>query len=363
MDTKELANKRILTYIAVFLGLLFGYVAFRKSAWQSSMHFHTILEVVATLLAVKAGVMALVRFYVKKTNLFLLVGTGFLGTAFLESYHAVVTCERFIQIFPSPPPALIPWSWFAARIFLSIFMFLAWYFCWREKRLGESGKLDENWAYLLSSSFTLISFIFFAYMPLPRAYYPGHFFPRPQEFIAAFFFLLALIGFLRDGEWRKDSFEHWLILSLIVGFMGQAVFMSSSHKLYDFGFDAAHFLKKGSYICVLTGLIIAMYQLFIKERESAEAIQQQAEELQVINDQLQLTSDELEKSKIELAGKVAERTAELSKSNEMLQKKINELEKFTEVAVGREVRIAELKEDVGKLRKELGTKSDQQGTT
>lgn len=276
---KGLANKRMLTYIAVFLGLFFGYIAFRKSAWQSSMHFHTILEAIATLLATIVGIMALVRFYVKKNNLYLLVGTGFLGTAFLDCYHAVVTCEKFIQVFPSPPKALIPWSWFSSRIFLAIFMFFAWYFYRKEALLGESGKLDEKWVYVFSGTFALISFIFFVFVPLPRAYYPEFFFPRPQEFIVAFLFLLALIGFLRDAEWYENSFEHWLVLSLIVGFMGQAMFMSYSHKLYDFGFDAAHFLKKGSYICVLTGLIIAMYDLFVKEAENTKKLKESQEKL------------------------------------------------------------------------------------
>ncbi|MCH8331052.1 MAG: hypothetical protein IH946_06690, partial [Bacteroidetes bacterium] len=49
------------------------------------------MEGIATLLALVVGTMALVRFYSKKNNTFLFIGTGFLGTALLDGYHAIVT--------------------------------------------------------------------------------------------------------------------------------------------------------------------------------------------------------------------------------------------------------------------------------
>ena len=106
--------------------------------------------------------------------------------------------------------------------------------------------------------------MFFAYVPLPRAYYPELIFHRPEEFGPALFFLLALIGYLRKGDWRHDPLEHWSVLSLIIGLLGQAVFMSFSGQPFDFEFDAAHTLKKASYVAVLVGLLISMYHLFKK---------------------------------------------------------------------------------------------------
>jgi PAS domain S-box-containing protein len=120
---------------------------------------------------------------------------------------------------------------------------------------------------------TMASFFIFAFVPLPRAYYPEIPFHRPEEFVPAVFFLLALIGYLRKGKWRRDAFEHWLVLSLIVGFVGQTVFMSFSGQLFDFGFDAAHALKKVSYLCVLTGLLVSMYAMFRRAEESGERTQ------------------------------------------------------------------------------------------
>ena len=78
---------------------------------------------------------------------------------------------------------------------------------------------------------------------------------------------------MRKGEWKYDAFEHWLVLALIVSFMSQAMFMSTSRRIYDEMFDLAHLLKQASYICVLIGLLINMYRLFILSAKEAVIVQ------------------------------------------------------------------------------------------
>ena len=120
MENKRRIRRRIITYVAAGGLLLLGYVVLRDSSWQGNTQLHTIIEVVATLLALVAGVIALVRFYSKKSNTYLFIGAGFLGTALLDGYHAVVTSSFFASSFPSLPVSLIPWSWIASRMFLSL---------------------------------------------------------------------------------------------------------------------------------------------------------------------------------------------------------------------------------------------------
>ncbi|MDM8558729.1 ATP-binding protein [Candidatus Parabeggiatoa sp. HSG14] len=266
--------KRIVTYIALFIILFIGYSLLREVTWQGSKPLHTVMEIIATFLALIVGTMALVRFYTKKNNTFLFIGTGFLGTAMLDGYHAVVTSTFFDFLFPSPPPSLIPWSWIASRLFLSILLWLSWLVWRREEKLGQLGVIKEQVVYLSVGGLTLVSFIFFAFVPLPRAYYPELFFHRPEEFIPAFFFLLTLVGYLKKGHWKTDDFEHWLILSIIVAFMSQTMFMSFSGYLFDTMFDAAHFLKKVSYIGVLIGLLISMYKVFWQSEKVAQQLLQ-----------------------------------------------------------------------------------------
>ena len=266
------ARRRMATYWTVGLGLALGYAATRGSNWTGSAQLHTVMEAVSTLLALIIGTMALVRFYARKNNTFLLIGSGFLGTAFLDGYHTIVTSAFFRPFMPSDLPALIPWSWVASRQFLAIFMFLSVLVWLREQKLGEPGRISERMVYVFATLFTLASFLFFAFGPLPRAYYPEFVFHRPEEFLPALFFAMALAGYLRKGKWRHDDFEHWLVLSLIIGFISQAVFMSFSGQLFDMEFDAAHTLKKVTYICVLIGLMANMSEAFRRVIDDAERI-------------------------------------------------------------------------------------------
>lgn len=255
-------RQRIATYGLVGIGLTISYVLLRGVSWRGSADLHSHMEALATFLALAVGVMALVRFHAKKNNTFLLIGAGFLGTAFLDGYHALVTSHFFTSVLASDLPSLISWSWIASRLFLSVLMALSWYAWTREQRLGEAGQVSEKTVYIGTGLLTLASFLFFAFVPLPSGYYAGIGVHRPEEFVPALFFLIALVGYLKKGAWRHDAFEHWLVLSLIVGFVGQAVFMSSSGQIFDFEFDAAHGLKKLSYTCVLTGLVMNMYATF-----------------------------------------------------------------------------------------------------
>jgi diguanylate cyclase (GGDEF)-like protein/PAS domain S-box-containing protein len=126
--------------------------------------------------------------------------------------------------------------------------------------------INERRLYTFASISTLATFLFFAFVPLPAAYYPEFTFHRPEELVPALFFSLALYGYLVKGNWKNDTFEYWLTLSLIVSVISQIVFMSSSEVLFDIEFDAAHLLKKVSYILVLTGLLKSIYKLVLHER-------------------------------------------------------------------------------------------------
>jgi C4-dicarboxylate-specific signal transduction histidine kinase len=68
---------------------------------------------------------------------------------------------------------------------------------------------------------------------------------------------------------------------------------------------------------------------------------------------LKIVTEELNNIKNELEERVKQRTAELEKSRDELRKKIEELEKFTELAIGRELVMIELKEENARLSKEI----------
>lgn len=186
-------------HIALVVSLVLAYAALADSTWRGSTELHTDIEIIASILALIVGLVAIVRFYAKKNNTYLFVGTGFIGTALLNCYHAVVTSSFFDQLLPSAPPSMIPWSWNASRTFLALLMLLSYWAWKRERRLQAAGGIGEGTVYISVSVLTFISFCFFAFVPLPRAYYPELFFGRPEEFISAALFLMALIGYRKKG--------------------------------------------------------------------------------------------------------------------------------------------------------------------
>ena len=92
------SRHRVTSYLLTGLGLTLALSIFHGSEWRGGAQLHTLMEIIATLLAVFIGAMALVRFYSKKNDTFLFIGTGFLGTTFLDGYHMVVTfCRSLIK--------------------------------------------------------------------------------------------------------------------------------------------------------------------------------------------------------------------------------------------------------------------------
>jgi len=249
-------------------------ILFQESGYRGSTQLHTIMEVIATLLALIVGIVALVRYYSKKDNMYLFIGMGFLGTALLDGYHCIVTSTFFHQKFPSPPPSLIPWSWNASRTFLALLIFLSWWAWKREIKLGKAGQIGDRSVQAITIVLTLLSFCFFAFVPLPRAYYPEFFFGRPQEFVPGVFFLGAFIGYSWKGDWKHDAFKFWLLMSLLVSVICQVAVMSRSFVLFDSMFDMAHMLKILSYTFVLIGLLVGIYSLY---SQSSSEMQKESE--------------------------------------------------------------------------------------
>lgn len=280
MIESTVKNKQV-SFVIVGTILVILYTVFRNSSWHGGTQLHTVMEVSATLLALMIGISGLIRFYAKSDEtLFLFIGAGFLGTGFLDGYHAIVTSEYFASLYPSPPESLIPWSWIASRLYLSVFLFWA-FMHWKTQRLNQR-ILHPKLIYAITIISTVLSFLFFAFVPLPAAYYPEFILSRPEELLPALFFALALYGFYSKGEWKNSKFEYWLVMALIVSFISQTLFMSFSEHLFDYEFDMAHLLKKASYITVLTGIYVSMLESFQKEVFLTNEFKDQKDELESI---------------------------------------------------------------------------------
>lgn len=330
--------RRILALIVVAIVLLAAFPILRMVAWSGDTQVHTIVETVSTLSAFMVGVIALMRHHSRKDTAFLLLGIGFAGTALLDGYHTAVTSEAFAEMFPSVPSSLIPWSWNASRLFLSVLMSLSWLAWLQERKPGQRRFIRERTVYVSVIALTILSFLFFAFVPLPRAYYSELPFPRPEEFVAAFFFLLALVGYLKKGAWRRDTFEFWVVLSLLIGVISQALYMSFSAELFDTLFMSAHFLTIVSYLCVLTGLLTSMYSLFRQADENAHILFKNNEELRnqvILREQSEDVQRELSRENDALAeiGRIVNSSLDIEEVFERTVQQVRKLIPFDRIAI------------------------------
>lgn len=279
-------NARSTSYAVVSVLLAASGFLLKDINWQGSVWLHTLMESLATLLAFIVGAMALVRYFSQRDSEFLYIGSGFFGTALLDTYHTLVTSVIFQPYMASAYPQLTPWSWIASRFFLSVLMFTSWWL-WYRHRDDSNYRHRPSWVFAITGLATLACFLMFSIIPLPSFAMPQAIIPRPFDLLPAIFFLLALAGYLRKGKWRYDDFEHWLVLSLIVGLGTQTAFMPFSEQLHDAEFNVAHLLKKLSYVLVLTGLMVSLFQTYQTLEKETNLRQQAEHELRIEAEALQ----------------------------------------------------------------------------
>jgi PAS domain S-box-containing protein len=135
--------------------------------------------------------------------------------------------------------------------------------------------VHEGSVYAIALTLTLVNLFFFEWVPQTRtAHYPFLGVSRPAEFLPGIFFLLAFVGYMAKGTWRRDALEYWLLISLLISTMVHFAYMSMSEVRFDGMFDAAHMLKIASYSAMLSGLLVSVYQTFRREAEVLGALTQ-----------------------------------------------------------------------------------------
>ena len=276
---RDLGRERITVHWILFLVLVAGAFLIRGSPWRGSPDLHTLMEAIATVLAFIVGGLALVRFYSRKQATFLFIGTGFLGAGLLDLNHALLTADYFLVREGAQAENLFAWTWTAERLFLSIFLLVSLLAWRRELEEGEGEVVHEATVYGTALVLTLLNLFFFEWVPLSRAHFPGLWMTRPAEYLPGLFFLVSFVGYFAKGGWRRDAFEHWLLISLLIATMAHVAYMSLSEVRFDGMFDAAHLLKVASYGAMLTGLLFSVYQTFRRESQVLGALTQANEAL------------------------------------------------------------------------------------
>jgi PAS domain S-box-containing protein len=314
--------RRGLVYAFLGIVLLLGSLPLHRSTWHGNAELHTLLETISTLLAIITGAMALVRYYTEKSSMYLLLGNGFLGAALLDGYHAAVTSTFLAGSSPSALSALTKWSGAPSRVYLSLLLCASLVVWKRESRRPTAVIIREGYVYLFVGIWTVVVFLFFAFVPLPLATYPNWFITHPVDLVQSLFFAVATVGYLWKGSWRTDDFEAWLVASLVVETVGHLAYLSSFHQLFDSLYMSGHVLKILQYVLVFVGLFISMHTIFKREAESAKHLSEANRSLATEVVERQRVAKELLEAHDGLELRVKERTQELSHANEELAHEI-----------------------------------------
>ena len=150
------------------IGLVAASVPLRRLTWGADAGLHTELETVATVLALIVGAMALVRYYTAKSLSYLLLGTGFLGAALLDGFHAWISLEYCASCTPSDPQDLIAWSGVSSPIFLSLLMCARLLASKAEWVHPEGNRIRDQRIYLGVGALIVAIFAIFLSVRLPR---------------------------------------------------------------------------------------------------------------------------------------------------------------------------------------------------
>ncbi len=269
-------QRRAFLYVLLAAAVFIGAPFFARLPGWGAGDIHAVAEGVATTMALFLGILALVRFYSKKNNVFLFLGTGFLATAVLDGFHTVVTAWPG-AMGGVPTPALEGWSWIAPRVMLGLFFCLNWMGWRRERARGQAGRVSERFVYAMAALLcagTIGALQARAAAEVP----PGSLAPPVFMALPAVLFAFALAGYLAKAHWRDNAFDHWLVISLILSLGVDTLTILSAERPYGGSLDAAHVLKLASYVCVGVGLFISVYSTFRQAEESTMALTREVEE-------------------------------------------------------------------------------------
>lgn len=264
-------------YVVIFLVVWGGAMILGRSSSGTdiaSPAMHTLMESIATLLAFLAGTLALVRYYSRKQITFLLIGCGFLGSAVLDLNHLVGTIPAVVAFRGLGEDSLMySWTWTAGRVYLSIFLCMSLVAWRREVKTGQAEGFSEVSVYGTALLLTFVNLLFFDYTQPGVLLRPGSLIARPAEFVPALFFALAFWGFYKKKRWRRDQFEHWMMVSLLLASLAHAAFMVFSSGALDVMSSGAHLLKVVSLLAILTGLLHSVNATFMREAAVLQALQ------------------------------------------------------------------------------------------
>lgn len=262
------------TYWLLFTTLTLLYLATLSTNVHTSAQALTLIETVATLFTVFIAILAIVLFYSNVGLKFFILGGGLLVMATFDLIHLITGASLFSEEEHHYLNDIPIWSFSVSQLVLAaVFSLILISKQSSQLRIfGSTTKL--SFSFILTT--VIASAILFTVFTLSQSAVFNLSVYRFVSFIAGLVFFITLIGLLKQDNWKRDYFDHWLVLAIIFSLFTHIIQLATTeieHKNY---LDIAHTLKIFGHICILTGLIIN-YKKHFNEIETEVGVRKYAQ--------------------------------------------------------------------------------------
>ncbi len=219
---------------------------------------HTILEWSAFCAALFTLILSFAYYRIKGDAAVILIGLAIFYAGCMDAFHTFAA-DRLIHAH-APNNNLIPFTWAICRIFKALIMIVGVaYVILRPK--NASGRRGNLMILFICVGFALIAYeiihLCAGSRVLPQTMYHDSIIARPFDMIPLFLFAIFGTGVYYWYYKKSGSiFALSLLISVIPDVVTQLHMTFGSDRLFDNHFNIAHFLKIGSYLVPMVGLVV-----------------------------------------------------------------------------------------------------------
>lgn len=240
--------------IEIFLVVLFLYV-FNNNTYIGNYTLYVNTQIVASILAFIAGIMALIKYYTRYKSKYIFIGFGLLGASLMEIFHTSLNSASLYTHF---------WKWNPSLVYLAIFVVVSYIVWYIEVVVRQSNRIKKSTLFLSVSAIFVI--LFFALSTINLS--------KNTIVYLTVIPLIPTIGlFLKKGVWKLKYFEFWFVAGLIIAVWSNLLFLQISVQPHDLAFVVFQLLKVVTYATFLLGLLMSTFNAFLLIEHFGQSLQ------------------------------------------------------------------------------------------
>ena len=267
MEKKTLKREHIdiqflMLCVSIFVFLIFSYKV-GNIVWIND--FQSFISLISGIFALFIGVVALLRYYTRKSSLnFLFIGIGFLGVGLLDIFQLIIDLGGINNLFIASSTTIYPITSIVSKTFLAVLMFLSWFVNKKDQQSKKKMRKQEALLmWLVVASF--VAFVgVFAYLMI-QGIVVDNILVIILGLISLMLLIITLLGYLFNKGWLYDDFNYWIIFLLSFLILSQIFYLPLFNLEYSNMMNLSVCARFFAYIGILTGFLNSIYVMYQKE--------------------------------------------------------------------------------------------------